>query len=488
MAAAKRGAYIFFEVVDLYLVCGEKRIDFAAGERLIEVLWRGGVALNAPCGGKGICGKCFIETAGKVCLACLALGEDFDGAEVFVRDSGAMDVLEAYKSLHPAECDRGLPDGALGIAVDIGTTTIALQLLDMYSGRPVAAFSMENSQRRFGADVISRTEFANKGGLEQLRDCIIGDICHGVAALGGLDAKLIVIAGNTTMLHILQGLPCNTLGVHPFAAVSLGLVRLRFPELAGDCVILPGFSTFVGADIAAGILSCCSENSLLIDLGTNGEMALMAGNKIFVTATAAGPAFEGGNISAGVASVAGAIAKVKYNPAGQVFEYETIGGVPPVGICGTGMVDATAELIKHGLVAENGKLNHGNNIQIGGKNLTQKDIREMQLAKSAIRSGIEILLHTAGMAHNDIANVYLAGGFGHKINIENACVLGIIPKELHNKTTAIGNASLRGAAQVLLSQAKEANIVVLAQSATEVNLASHPMFNDLFMDNLMLGM
>jgi uncharacterized 2Fe-2S/4Fe-4S cluster protein (DUF4445 family) len=244
----------------------------------------------------------------------------------------------------------------------------------------------------------------------------------------------------------------------------------------------------VGADISAGMLCAgwpyINGSNLLIDLGTNGEMALFSKEKIVVTSTAAGPAFEGGNISMGTGSVPGAIAKVSYLPENNVFIYKTINNLPPIGICGTGVVDISAELIRHKLIDETGQIeNDDDEILIAPEIcFTQRDIREIQLAKSAVRTGIEILLDMAGNSCEDLSAVFIAGGFGHKINLQSAVTLGLIPPELEKKVIILGNSALGGCAKVLLNKESESHILKLVSLAAEINLATHPKFNELFIN------
>jgi len=471
-----------------------------SGENLLEALRASNVSINAPCGGSGTCGKCTVTSHKGELLACKTIiDESFFDTEINIPDSGSMKILTAYENSHPIICDRQSPL-PYGIAIDIGTTTLAFELLNMASGECIATHSQVNSQREFGADVMSRITNAVAGAQNKLHAYIIDDICLGIkhiinkSEVNPVDISLVTIAGNTTMLHLLLNLPCVSLGVSPFTPVFIGMKTCNFREifksdvLNCNVMILPGISTFVGADVSAGMLCAgwpnISGNNLLIDLGTNGEMALFSKERIIVTSTAAGPAFEGGNISMGIGSIDGAIAKVNYLPSSNVFSYETINNLEPVGICGTGVVDIAAELIRHGLVDETGSIESEEDaITIApGVDFTQRDIREIQLAKSAVRSGIEILLDIAGVQYEELSTVYLAGGFGHKINLKNAVTLGLIPKELEDKVVILGNSALGGCANVLLSTSKEADIQKLVSQATEINLATHPQFNDLFMD------
>jgi uncharacterized 2Fe-2S/4Fe-4S cluster protein (DUF4445 family) len=307
------------------------------------------------------------------------------------------------------------------------------------------------------------------------------------------------VAGNTTMFHLLRNLPCDSLGVYPFTPVTVEMANFTFGALFGEgllncpVTLLPGVSAFVGADITAGIVFCggLSETRprLLIDLGTNGEMALFSKNRVIVTSTAAGPAFEAGNISCGTGSIPGAIAKVRYINGG--FTYETLNNQPPAGLCGTGVVDTSAQLIKYKLANETGLLSDiyfTDGVPIApeaGIRFTQKDMREIQLAKSAVRSGIEVLLGSAGIGYEDLGPVYLAGGFGYKIDLESAEILGIFPATLRRKLTAVGNSALGGCSCVLANPAAEQEIQVIAAMAEEINLSADPRFNELFMEHML---
>ncbi|MCL2225520.1 MAG: ASKHA domain-containing protein [Defluviitaleaceae bacterium] len=382
-----------------------------------------------------------------------------------------------------------------GIAIDIGTTTVVMELLNLQTGERVAVSSCANSQREMGLDVISRVTQANAGGSARLRELIMHDIEQGICKLlsnSGTDKTKIsrvVICGNTTMLHLLQGFSCETLGVFPFTPVSVELVRA---ELFGfDTIIMQGVSAFIGADIVAGIFYCDKtlgvspprSYHLFLDLGTNGEIVLFDGKNFFATSVAAGPAFEGGNISAGCASVSGAIAKVHFSAEENVFSCETIHGKPPVGICGTGVISVCAELLRHGLADETGLLKTGDvTISSDEKEIlfTQKDIREVQLAKAAVRAGIEILIAEAGISYENIEKVFLAGGFGYTMDAEDAAVLGLIPSALKEKIFSVGNAALGGAAKFLLNPDYAAEIQKIASSVKEINLANHPKFEELF--------
>lgn len=375
----------------------------------------------------------------------------------------------------------------LGVAIDIGTTTIAFELLNLRTGEKIAAHSRANGQRAFGCDIIMRISRANDGDLNALYESIVQDLRAGIeeiaaqADVSKAEIRRAAICGNTTMLHFLQKFSCETLGVFPFAPVSVEMRKKIFFKEIIDCeiAILPAFSAFIGADIIAGIFHCggAAGNNLLIDLGTNGEMALICADKILVCSAATGPAFES------VPSVPGAIAKANFSPEDGVFTYETIGKNPPVGICGTGVIDICAEIIRHGLADETGLLH--DSVKIADEPpifFTQKDIRDVQLAKSAIRAGLEILLFEAGFSYENIQRVFLAGGFGYKMNAENAAEIGLIPAPLKAKIKPVGNAALGGCAKFLLG--REDEIKKIPAKIKEINLAAHPKFEKIFLQHI----
>jgi uncharacterized 2Fe-2S/4Fe-4S cluster protein (DUF4445 family) len=409
-------------------------------------------------------------------------------------------VLALYEPQRPLSHDKG--KSGYGIAVDIGTTTIALEMADMATGQRTATHTMVNGQRRYAADVVTRIQLASQGKQDELHRLVINDIREGVEALASRaqvplnEITRITVTGNTTMLHLLLNMPCETLGRFPFTPVSVAREERPFAAIFGaglvDCpvTVLPGVSAYVGADIVAGLHFCGDGEGarLLIDLGTNGEMALAVNGEYLVTSTAAGPAFEAGNISCGMGSVPGAVARV-WRREGGGAAYETIGGLPPLGLCGTGVVDTAAYLLKAGLADETGLLDEeyfDEGFPVAGDiRFTQKDLREIQLAKSAVRSGIEVLLDEAGLTYADISKVYLAGGFGYKMDLANARALGIIPGVMVPKVTAVGNSALGGCMHALLHAEGVGMMEALVKKAREINLSAHPRFNDFFMEHMM---
>lgn len=422
---------------------------------------------------------------------------------------------------------QGVPvfDGnGYGIGIDIGTTTLAACLYGWSDGRVYETVTAVNSGRDFGADVLSRMEASNSGKRSRLQELLQEDVCALLGQLLGrtgvqaADVKKIVIAANMTMIHLLMGYSCETLGRAPFIPANKRMLCADPMRILGDStlrcpvVILPAVSAFVGGDIVAGMLALGMEQGtdtvLLLDVGTNGEMALRHQGHIYVTSTAAGPAFEGGGISCGCASVPGAICGVKLaddmcgrnhnmteenvqslsrglhlgkndgnladgkkggngslagertesmeygTHRGQNLRLQTVGGDAPVGICGSGVLELVSELLHAGFLDETGlfveqyresgfplaKTPSGKPIVF-----TQGDVRALQLAKGAIRAGIEALLAAAGVQPQEVMRIYLAGGFGVRMDEHAAIHIGLLPEAFRGRIRPAGNSSLSGA-------------------------------------------
>ena len=383
-----------------------------------------------------------------------------------------------------------------------------MELIGKDSGEKIHTVTCINEQRAYGADVISRIQASVDGKKEELQNCIRRILQKGIRQLAEQSGvptekiERIAVAGNTTMGHLLMGYDCDTLGVYPFIPVNIDLIRGSFEEILGSALcnaaveLLPGISTYVGGDIASGIYACGFDSSeeicLLVDLGTNGEMALGNKDRILVTSTAAGPAFEGGNITWGTGSIAGAICSVEIRD-GKA-SVQTIQNQPPVGICGTGVVESAMELVKEELVDETG-LMVKEYFETGfplaetedGRSITftVKDVREIQLAKAAVRAGAETLILRYGIEKDKISRVYLAGGFGYKLNKEKALAIGLLPPELGDRIEAVGNSSLSGAVKYLRDKDGEMILKHLAEISEEVNLSADKKFNEFYMDYMM---
>lgn len=395
-----------------------------------------------------------------------------------------------------------------GIAIDIGTTTIALSLINLITGENVGNYSILNSQKQFGSDVITRIQLSNEGKMSLLNEYIRKDLIKGIRCLcdyANLEFDKIyniAIAGNTTMLHFLIGLSCESLALFPFNTITTSILEYNFNEVFKenfiDCLvtILPGVSAYVGADIVAGMLTCnfnsIDKTSIMLDIGTNGEMAIGNRDKILCLATAAGPAFEGANITCGIGSIKGAISQVDINN-GEIT-YKTLGDAPVQGICGSAVIDITAACLNNNIIDETGRFDEekyskgyitiAKDIKNEDIIFNQKDIREVQLAKSAIRSGIEILLKQFNVTYKDIDTFFLAGGFGYHMNVGNASTIGLIPEELKSKVKCVGNSSLGGTVRYLLDKESKNNLKALLENTSYIDISSDSSFNDLFINNM----
>ena len=487
----------------------------AEGTSILQALQARGEYIPAPCGGNGTCGKCRVrfvqdppapsqadrkvlteaEIADGVRLACRTAAVQGAVIEIEAGDEKQMDVasgftLDVASGRVPVQRDivDGEKDteegGTIAAAVDIGTTTIAMSAVDIGSGRILGTSTGINHQRSWGADVISRMEASNQGKGALLQKSIRADLDLLREELGLAQDARMVISGNSTMEHLLQGLSCETLGVAPYTPVDISLHEYE------NMTILPGISTFVGADIVSGIVACGIDQSeeicILVDLGTNGEMAIGNRNRIISASTAAGPAFEGGNISCGVAGIPGAVSSVEITD-GEA-RVETIGGLPPVGLCGTGVLETVYELLKEELVDEAGLLDDeyfDDGFPVAeGIVFTNKDVREVQLAKSAVRAGLEVLLEEYGADYDQIGKLYIAGGFGQKINLEKAVGIGLLPEELLDRMVPVGNSSLAGAVMAACDPSVLERMRAVGKNAEETALAENPLFSDLYMDNM----
>lgn len=463
-------------------------------ENLLDLLRYQGGYIPAYCGGKGICGKCkvrFMKNAPEPTenektffskeelengwrLACESEVNGKIELELSLYDEESMEVETGFYGSSVQQYD---------VAVDIGTTTIEASKIDKNTKKVTNTVTSVNNQRMFGADVISRIEAANNGRGEQLQGLILNDIeklLHKLE-ISKEDTK-VIISGNTTMEHLLQGYSCKMLGIAPYEPVDISLHEYE------NMTILPGISTFVGADIVSGIIATGMNQSdsisILVDVGTNGEMAIGNKDRILVASTAAGPAFEGGNIAHGMAGIKGAIDTVTIDD-GEA-SITIIGGGKPIGICGSGVLEVTYELLKNELIDETGLL-EDEYFDAGfplstDVTFTGKDIREVQLAKSAIRTGIEILIKEYGITYKEIDKLYLAGGFGQHINIKKAVGIGLLPEGLKEKVVAVGNTSLAGAVLYATNSSLGVQFEAVAKTAKEISLAENRAFNDLYME------
>lgn len=519
----------FFKVKEKMIIDRSKQ-----QKNLLEMLQEKNEYISAPCNGNGICGKCIVRYKSGATeptkqdreflsekqleqgyrLACQSYPTEEYKVEIPELEE-TIEVLSQWENQRTEEILKNTAEGTAektenalyGICIDIGTTTLAALLVNLETEADCQTAVSVNHQRTYGSDVLSRISASNGGKKWEIQRCIRQDLQKLIRELLQKEKiteqqiQRIVIAGNTTMCHLLRGFSCETLGVAPFLPVDLSWMEgsaadfLGMKELDTKVVILPGISAFVGADIMAGIAKMNMHRSegyhLLLDIGTNGEMVLGNCRHMYVTSTSAGPAFEGGNISCGMASIPGVISHVFMEETGKAG-FQVIGETDgenkkqqAIGICGTGMIDLVYELREHQMIDEHGTysdLYFDTGYELAEKvKFTQNDIRELQMAKAAIRAGVDILVKKAGITFDEVDDCYLAGGFGTKIDIKKAAGIGLIPKELEMKTIPAGNTVLAGTKEVLLSRISKEELEKIQTMADVINLAEENDFEELYL-------
>lgn len=471
---------------------------------LIDVLHEFGVEF--PCGGKGTCGKCKVRLLqGEIeitenhwqKLNQLNLSDDWRLA-CYSQCSGDL-TLEIEQFSHLILADESefefTPRPGFGIAIDLGTTTVVVQLIDLQTAQVVAVETFLNPQVKFGADLISRIQACLDGHTSEMTQLIrrsIGTTVELMLKKHPADIQRAVLVGNTAMQLIFAGKNVTPLSAYPFHVEDLGLKNFTPEELgwtfdiAEPIRFLPSIGSFVGSDILAGIaatkLHQKEKYTALIDLGTNGEMVVGNRERMVCASTAAGPAFEGANISMGMRAVTGAISSLHLN--GDHLEATVIGNTSPKGICGSALIDAIAIFRQLEWIGMFGEIASGEmQLAVTGKvSLTQKDINEFQLAKAALAAGLSILCKQLAIELTDIAELYIAGGFGNYLNLSNVTSTGMIelPEEKIHK---MGNTALIGAKMFLF--ADDFGSESILQKISHINLEGDPNFQDIYVEKMM---
>lgn len=497
----------------------------ADGQTVLSALRDAGIDISTPCGGAGTCGKCRVhlrhaDGSEEDALACQTPAEE--GMEVTLLRSTEGSSGDMEVSLGGTDGDSTWSSDAqgLGLAFDVGTTTLVARLYDLRSGEVLANAGTANPQRAFGADVISRISAVGKGHLDELHASVneaLAKLARQVFAQVGQDASLlarVTLAGNTVMEHLACGVDPSSIGVVPFTPPTLFGQMRKLAALEGvgcsveEAYVLPCVAGYVGGGITADLLAldvCSAEGPvLLVDLGTNGEIALGSKQGLSCCATAAGPVFEGANIKCGMPAYPGAISQVRFS--GDDIEVETIDGRPVRGICGTGLIDTIALLLETGIVDEAGvMLSHDEAAQTVSGNLaqrlvevddttafevapgiavTQRDIRNVQLAKAAICAGIATLMDHSGIDANEIAHLDIAGGFGQFLNLAHAARIGLFPAELLPVARSVGNTAIEGAGLALSNDEVRQALGAIARSADYVELSTDAGFNMRYVDHM----
>jgi uncharacterized 2Fe-2S/4Fe-4S cluster protein (DUF4445 family) len=559
-------------------------LDLADGSTLMDCLSAAGLSLDAPCGGKGRCGKCLVEAQGDLeppsakeleiigpksgqRLACQARGR---GEVLVTLGQGAafsalkglgwtapynfnpvasligapprdrhdqralLDTLSLKAELSPAleklavlEANRieakalcfghqllevwpqgEGPEECLAAAFDLGTTGLALAVLDLGRRETILVETALNPQTAVGGDVISRiTHAAEKPeNLEKLQALALEGLSSLVEKALGERAENIgaaVVCGNTTMLHLLAGLNPKSLAQAPYRPIfteSLDLSalapRLGLPSYA-KVSTAPCISAYVGGDITSGLAAIKLRERpgtvIFIDIGTNGEIVLSRNGRLVATSCAAGPALEGMNISCGMRAVTGAVDSFLLVP-GLTHVFSTIGGAEPKGICGSGLIDLVAELVRSGLITKTGRLKapegrpdpliEGNYHLTETVFLSQKDVRQVQLAKGAISAAMKMLLAKLDLTLGDLDEVVIAGSFGYHLRAENLLAISLIPKGYQGPVSFVGNSSLAGAARLLMDRSAMEEIEKLSREIEVIELAFDPKFQETFLAEL----
>ena len=488
----------------------EAPVDVQPGESLAAALIRAGFDLETPCGGQGTCVGCQVRVVPPEAATAASL-EAVDPEEA---GRGARQACQLFPvgpmsiELPPRTVSRRAPrarlggraSGPVGLAVDLGTTTLAASLVELASGREVGRASTDNPQVRQGPDVISRIARAGStAGLEGLRVAVRGGVSDLVTALAGAagvrseQLESAVVAGNAAMVHLALGLDPTPLGRSPWTLQERG-----GRELAGGRLV-PGLGSralawlspiphaFFGGDAVAGLVSLDRFDlhgppRLFVDLGTNGELALVGGGRARCCSAAAGPAFEGGGLSCGMRAGAGAIERIDLP--GCMLSFGVVDDAPPVGLCGSGAVDLLAVLRSRGLLDRSGSLGEPVFGVVDGVSLSQRDVRTLQLAIGAVRVGIDVLLAAAGVAAGQLEEVVIAGAFGAAVRPERLEAVGLVPPGVADRVTAGGNTSLDGAARLLREPRRRSAATELAARLEPVELAGRPDFEERFLSRL----
>lgn len=481
-------------------------INYSEGASLLQILQNHDFKIEAPCGGNGTCGKCRVQIK-EVGFINSCEYYPYSDIEVILPNKKEAQILTAqheYLLKLPAETSTLANNISypIGLAVDLGTTSIVFYWINLITGSIIRNKGISNPQVKYGADVISRINYCtNEKNIQTLQNEVVSAVNQQIeqfCSLENVPAEYIVkisVSANTTMLHLLAGIDPTPIALAPFKAPFTGEKLYRPKDLSininnsGIIHLLPSISAYVGADIVAGLASLQPpeniKNYLFIDIGTNGEMALVTPSKIYCCATAAGPAFEGANIYCGMGAFDGAISV--YNQGG----YQTISDAKPIGICGSGLIDVIAYMLDNGIVQFDGVLNEdyvlvseedtGNNQPII---ITPRDVREIQLAKSAIFTGIKLMTKEARVNLEQIDALFLAGGFGNYMNPENAVKTGILPQAIKDKIILVGNTSGAGAILKTLNNNFNEYTKKVIEKSQLVELTTHSDFEMEFAMNM----
>lgn len=477
-------------------ICAGERLETVTakkGEFLLVTLRRAGFTISAPCGGQGKCGKCRVRMDGREVLACRTpVSGD---TEIVIEEQAGGIILGGNEKTKPTAGKK------LGMALDLGTTTLALSVFDLENGECLIRKAAWNRQAGYGADVISRMQFCmeNPDGTREL-STVVHEQVEEMLAQAGISCRVTdsFTAGNTVMEHLWMGIDPSSIASAPF------LPKTLFEDAEG---IAPCVAGYVGGDITAGLLASGlydrSGKWLFLDIGTNGEMAIGGRDGFVCCAAASGPAFEGAGISCGMTATDGAISHAVWEK-GRL-KTEVIGGGEPKGICGSGLLDLAALLCRAGVITATGLLlppeevpgdyasrmgtdEDGNGIFYLSEDrqvyLSARDVRQLQLAKAAIAAGIQVLMQKNGVEADKLEGLCIAGGFGNYMDVRSAAAIGMLPEVLADRCEVVGNASLQGAELLLLQPEERKRIRALCKACRYVELSGDPDFSEAFMNQM----
>ena len=481
------------------------------GVNVLDYLKDKGVFIPTYCGGSGVCGKCLVRVvAGSLDITVndrfVLSADELDkgyrlACKAYTSSPVRIELPEQTLCFQTSEDMQDTADSThtFGIALDIGTTTLAVSLVDITDKRPVRTVTLANSQALFGADVITRLSAASEHS-HRLYDLICNDISSLIGKLDctGLDVIKMAIAGNTAMYHLLLRLDCTGLVKAPFSPMTTGGETLPLSQLLGrhfkttglndiSVYLIKGISAFVGGDITSGLASLTDIKPpyLFADIGTNGEIAAVTDKRVLCSSTAAGPALEGGELSCGMGGVDGAVSRIFMRD--DKLHFDMIGTPPAKGLCGSAAVDALSVMSRCGIIDATGAFTDADRQRFEITDnvfVTQDDVRKLQLAKSAIRSGLDITLARAGLGYSDVSTLVIAGGFGYYLDLDSAAGIGLIPSELLKSAKALGNTSLRGAQRSLYDDEFFNRLEWIIQNAALIALHDDTDFKNSFISNI----
>lgn len=462
------------------VIIGNEILSASKDDLLADILIKNKKMVEHPCGGKGSCQKCKVLVNGKEELSCQYKITSDISVSLFKEEEIVSEI---------GKYNKGNLTDSLCFVLDIGTTTLALALVSLDSHQIVDVITGTNPQRMFGADIMTRIDYCQKNSVGELHTALISEINQMLKHFHISQKLDMYIAGNTTMLHTFFNVDCSSIGVAPYHAKFLDSQKSTGSALGlqniDHVVSLPGIHSFVGADLVAGMnyigMPADGKYNLLVDLGTNAEIILFSKESALCTAAAAGPCFEGANITCGMSATNGAIFSCSCEEC-KHLQLKTIGDAKAKGICGTGLIDIVATLLECDVIDETGYMECEDYLITEQVYLSNSDVRQFQLAKSAIFSAIKTLLEMEEITFDQVETLYISGGFSAKIDVENAIKTGLLPAELKEKCVSINNSSLLGTMKFVC---ENNDLSLYLENSKYVDLAASKTFTELFIQNMM---